>query len=139
MRISELIRSIREPPPESLVGFMTRFEGRFMRNMPFFILINLAWVFLWPLLAGQPFLRVILPTLLSVPVFIYLHLCTYFYGGPARVRLRYVLGELLLGYAVAPVNLSALGYLIFGFFGLSFTLSLRRAALTIGAAIALYV
>jgi two-component system sensor histidine kinase DesK len=138
MRISALIQSIRDPPPESLVGFMTRFEGRFMRNMPFFILINLAWIFLWPLLAGQSFLSVILPTLLSVPIFIYLHLCTYFYGGPASVRLRYVLGELLLGFAVAPVNLSALGYLIFGFFGLSFTLPLRRAAFAILAAVALY-
>jgi two-component system sensor histidine kinase DesK len=128
MRISELIRSIREPPPESLVGYMTRFEGAFMRNMPFVILINLAWIFLWPLLARQPFLGVILPTLLTVPVFIYLHLCTYFYGGPPLVRLRYVLGEFLLAYALAPVNLSALGYLIFGFFGLSFTLPLRQAA-----------
>jgi len=139
MRISELIRSIREPPPESLVGFMTRFEGRFMRNMPFFILINLAWIFLWPLLAGAPFLGVILPTLLSLPIFIYLHLCTYFYGGPPQVRLRYVIGEILLGLALAPVNLSSLGYLIFGFFGLSFTLPLRRAAFAIFAAIALFV
>ena len=55
MRISELIKNIREPPPESLVGYMTRYEGRVMRNMPFFILINLAWMFLWPLLARQSF------------------------------------------------------------------------------------
>jgi len=128
MRISELIRSIREPPPESLVGYMTRFEGAFMRNMPFVILINLAWIFLWPLLAKQSFMGVILPTLLCIPVFIYLHLCTYFYGGPPLVRLRYVIGEFLLGYALAPVNLSALGFLIFGFFGLAFTLPLRQAA-----------
>ena len=65
MRISALIRSIREPPPESLVGFMTRFEGRFMRNMPFVILINLAWIWLWPLIANQPFLTVLLPTLIA--------------------------------------------------------------------------
>lgn len=138
MRISELIRSIREPPPESLVGFMTRFEGAFMRNMPFVILINLAWIFLWPLLAKQSFLGVILPTLLTVPIFIYLHLCTYFYGGPAHVRLRYVIGEILLGYALAPVNLSALGYLIFGFFGLAFTLPLRQAAGLILVVIVVY-
>lgn len=138
MRISELIRSIREPPPESLVGFMTRFEGAFMRNMPFVILINLAWIFLWPLLAKQSFVGVILPTLLTVPIFIYLHLCTYFYGGPARVRLRYVLGEFLLAYALAPVNLSSLGYLIFGFFGLAFTLPLRQAATLIFASVCLF-
>jgi two-component system sensor histidine kinase DesK len=138
MRISELIRSIREPPPESLVGFMTRFEGRFMRNMPFVILINLAWIFLWPLVARQSFLGVILPTILSLPFFIYLHLCTYFYGGPARVRLRYVLGEFALAYALAPVNLSSLGYLIFGFFGLSFTLPLRQAAFLIMGSLVLF-
>jgi len=138
MRISQLIRSIREPPPESLVGFMTRFEGAFMRNMPFVILINLAWIFLWPLLARQSFLGVILPTLISVPIFIYLHLCTYFYGGPPSVRLRYVLGEFALGFALAPVNLSALGYLIFGFFGLSFTLPLRQAAALILTAVILF-
>jgi two-component system sensor histidine kinase DesK len=138
MRISRLIQSIREPPPESLVGFMTRFEGRFMRNMPFFILINLAWIFLWPLLARQPFMTVILPTIISLPFFIYLHLCTYFYGGPPRVRLRYVLGEFLLAYLLAPVNLSALGYLIFGFFGLSFTLPLRQAAFLILGSLAIF-
>ena len=43
MRIPDLIRNVRKPPPESLVGYMTLYEGRFMRNMPFFILINLAW------------------------------------------------------------------------------------------------
>jgi two-component system sensor histidine kinase DesK len=109
-----------------------------MRNMPFVILINLAWIFLWPLLAGQSFLGVILPTILSVPIFIYLHLCTYFYGGPPHIRLRYVIGEFLLGFALAPVNLSSLGYLIFGFFGLAFTLPLRRAAVAIVVAIALF-
>ena len=45
---AQLIRNIREPPETSLVGYMTRFEGRFMRNMPFVILINLAWIWLWP-------------------------------------------------------------------------------------------
>lgn len=139
MRLSTLIASIREPPPESLVGFMTRFEGAFMRNMPFVILINLAWIFVWPLLARQSFMGVILPTLLSVPVFVYFHLCTYFYGGPAKVRLRYVFAEFVLAYLLAPVNLSSLGYLIFGFFGLSFSMPLRRAGMLIAASIAVFV
>ena len=131
MRTSTLIRSIREPPPTSLVGYMTRFEGRFMRNMPFFILINLVWIFLWPLLARESFLKVILPTLISVPIFVYLHLCTYFYGGPPKRRMLYLLGECGLAYALAPLNPSSLGYLIFAFFGLSFTLPLRMAAVAI--------
>ena len=70
MRPSQLIRSIREPPPTSIVGYMTRYEGRFMRNMPFVILFNLAWIFLWPLIARQPFLTVILPTIVATVVFV---------------------------------------------------------------------
>lgn len=138
MRISELLQAIRDPPPESLVGYMTRYEGRFMRRMPFFILINLAWIFLWPLLARQPFLKVILPTLISVPIFVYLHLCSYFYGGPAYLRMRYVVGQYLLGYALAVVNLSGLGYLIFAFYCTSFSMSLRHARYVIFGSVVLY-
>jgi two-component system sensor histidine kinase DesK len=138
MRISELIKSIREPPPESLVGYMTRYEGRVMRNMPFFILINLVWILLWPLLARQSFLGVILPTLLSMVVFVYLHLCAYFYGGPAQNRLRYILGEYLLGFAMASVNLSALGFLIFAFFLTAFSVPLRYARYVIFGSTLLY-
>jgi len=138
MRISELIKSIREPPPESLVGYMTRYEGRVMRNMPFFILINLAWILLWPLLARQSFTGVILPTLLSMVVFVYLHLCAYFYGGPVQIRWRYILGEYLLGFALAFVNLSALGYLIFAFFLTAFSLPLRYARYVIFGSSLLY-
>ena len=70
MKLSRLLQSIRDPPPESMVGLMTRADGRVMRHMPFVILFNLAWVFFWPIIADQPFLRVILPTLLSVPLFV---------------------------------------------------------------------
>ena len=80
----KLIEAIREPPADSLVGLMTRADGRVMRTMPFVILINLAWVFFWPVIARQSFVHVILPTLISVPVFVWLHLCTYYTaGGPA--------------------------------------------------------
>lgn len=127
MRPSELIRSIREPPPTSIVGYMTRFEGRFMRNMPFVILINLAWIWLWPLIARQPFMTVLLPTLIGTLAFIYLHLCTYFYGGSGERRMRYIAGEYLIGFVLAPINLSALGFLIFAFFVTAFSLPLRLA------------
>ena len=138
MRPSQLIRNIHEPPADSLVGYMTRFEGRFMRNMPFFILINLAWIIIWPVISREPFLTVILPTLISMAVFTYVHLCTYFYGGSAEIRLRYVLCEYLLAFLVAPITLSSLGYLIFAFFVTSFTLPLNIARYVIFGSLALF-
>ena len=138
MRISELIRNIKEPPPTSLVGYMTRWEGRFMRNMPFVILINLTWIYLWPLLARQSFLTVILPTMVATVVFVYLHLCTNFYGGPAEVRVRYLIGEYLVAYALAFVNYSALGFLIFAFFVTAFSMPLRVASYVIFGSILIY-
>jgi two-component system sensor histidine kinase DesK len=138
MRISELIKAIHDPPPESLVGHMTRFEGRFMRKMPFFILINLAWLFLWPVIEGRPFLTVILPILLSVPLFVYLHFCAYFYGGPASGRMRYVFGQYLLGYIVGYFYLTSLAYLIFAFYVTAFSMTLRRASYVIFGSVALF-
>ncbi len=90
MRLSTLIANIRNPPHESVVGYMTRADGRTMHLLPFVILINLVWLFVWAVLSHQSFVRVILPTLISVPVFVYLHLCVYFYEGPNRIRLSYV-------------------------------------------------
>ena len=46
----------------------------------------------------------------------YLHLCTYYYGGPHGKRLRYIVGMFLLAFVLTPFNLSAMGYLIFAFF-----------------------
>jgi two-component system sensor histidine kinase DesK len=138
MRPAQLISSIREPPPTSIVGYMTRYEGRFMRNMPFVILINLAWIWLWPLIANQPFLTVLLPTLLGTLVFIYLHLCTYFYGGPPERRMRYIAGEYLIGFVLAPVNISALGFLIFAYFVTAFSMPLRMARYVIFGSVILF-
>ena len=139
MRLSQLIKCIREPPPESLVGCMALYEGRFMRRMPFFILINLAWIFMWPVISGQPFLTVIFPMLVSVPIFVYLHLCSYFHGGAAHERWVYIFGQYLLGYVVgAFFSLSAIGYLIFAFYVTAFSMSLRQARYVIFGSIALY-
>jgi len=138
MQPLQLIRNIREPPPTSIVGYMTHYEGRFMRNMPFVILINLAWIWLWPLIANAPFLTVLLPTLVATLAFIYLHLCTYFYGGPGEHRLRYIAGEYLIGFALAPVNLSALGFLIFAFFVTAFSMPLRMARYVIFGSVIIY-
>jgi two-component system sensor histidine kinase DesK len=109
-----------------------------MRTMPFVILFNLAWVFFWPVIASQSFLHVILPSLISLPVFVYLHLCTYFSAGGVSVRRRYIGGIVALGYATAYFNLAALGFLIFSFFTIAFSTSIRGAWLTIAAVIAGY-
>ena len=139
MRLKQLIHNIRNPPADSMIGYITQAEGKAMRTMPFMILFNLAWLFLWIILARQPFMTVILPTIISVPFFLYLHLCTYFYGGPHTKRLRYIAGVFALGYALAPFNPAGLGYLIFGFFSLSFTVPTRIAWKLISASLALLV
>jgi two-component system sensor histidine kinase DesK len=139
MRLSTLLHNIRNPPAESVVGYMTRADGRTMRLLPFVILINLAWLFVWALLSHQSFSGVILPTIISVPFFVYLHLCVYFYGGPNHVRLRYVAGVFALAYILAPWNFSSLGYLIFGFFTIAYLVTTRQAVLAISGSIALFV
>ncbi|HUQ08863.1 MAG TPA: sensor histidine kinase [Steroidobacteraceae bacterium] len=138
MRLSQLIANIRNPPSESVVGYMTRADGRTMHLLPFVILINLIWIFLWPLLARQSFLHVILPTLISVPVFVYLHLCVYFYDGPNAIRLRYVAGVFALAYLLAYWNPSSLGYLIFGFFMVVYLVPLKGSVVVISGSIFLF-
>ncbi len=138
MRLNQLLKNIRQPPADSMVGHMTRADGRVMRSLPFVVLIHLIWLFLWPVLAGASFNHVILPTLLSVPFFLYLHLCTYYYAGPHVVRARYIAGVYLLAYLLTPFNLSGMGYLIFGFFSLAFTLPARITWRAIALAIVLF-
>jgi two-component system, NarL family, sensor histidine kinase DesK len=137
MTPSKLLQNIREPPADSLVGRASGDRGKSLRSMPFVILFNLAWVFFWPIVSQQPFMTVILPTLISLPVFVYLHLCAYF-TADVRMRRWYIAGEYLLGFAVAPFNLAALGYLIFGFFSLAFTVPVRTGAKVIFGSVALY-
>ena len=132
MLLTTLIANIRNPPEHSIVNYMTRADGSTMRLLPFVVLINLAWLFVWAILARQSFSGVILPTLLSVPVFVWLHLCVYFYDGSnPKIRLAYVAGVFALGYALAPWNFSSLGYLIFGFFMVAYLLPVTRAATVI--------
>jgi two-component system sensor histidine kinase DesK len=139
MRLQQLLQNIREPPPNSMVGCMIGGDGRVMRTMPFIILFNLAWLFFYPLIARASFVQVILPTIISLPLFIYLHLCSYYYGGPNEVRLRYIAGIFLLGLALTYFNLAGVGYLIFGYFGLAFAVHLRIAWKVIFGVCALYV
>ncbi len=138
MHLKQLLKNIREPPPDSTVGQMARADGKVMRWMPFVILINLTWLFLWAILAQASFLKVILPSLLSVPVFLWLHLCGYFYGGPNSVRLRYAAGSFALAYVLAPFNIAGMTYLIFGFFAFAYMVSLRTAWKVIIGSIVLF-
>ena len=43
MTLNQLFRNIKDPPPDSMVGLMTRAEGKAMRHLPFMILFNIAW------------------------------------------------------------------------------------------------
>jgi two-component system sensor histidine kinase DesK len=138
MTPNNLLKCIREPPPESLVGLMTRADGRVMKTMPFVILFNLAWLFFYPVLAHLSFVHVILPTLISVPIFVYLHLCTYFTGGGPPVRQRYIACVVVLGFIVCYFNLAGLGYLIFAFFSIAFSTTIRGAYIAIGGIIVAY-
>jgi two-component system, NarL family, sensor histidine kinase DesK len=138
MTPNNLLKCIREPPPESLVGLMTRADGRVMKTMPFVILFNLAWLFFYPVLAQLSFVHVILPTLISVPFFVYLHLCTYFTGGGPPMRQRYIACIVALGYIVCYFNLAGLGYLIFAFFSIAFSFKIRNAYVVIAAIIVAY-
>jgi two-component system sensor histidine kinase DesK len=138
MRLKQLLQNIRNPPQDSMVGHMIGADGRVMRNMPFVILFNLAWLFFYPVLAHASFVGVILPTIISVPLFIYLHLCTHYYGGPRSVRLRYITAVFMLGFVLVLFNLAGLGYLIFGFFSVAFTLSTRDACKVIASTIVIY-
>jgi hypothetical protein len=70
MRLKQLLQNIREPPPDSMVGYIIGRDGRVMRNMPFVILFNLAWLFFYPVLAHQSFVGVIQPTLNTVTMFV---------------------------------------------------------------------
>jgi two-component system sensor histidine kinase DesK len=140
MRLSTLIANIRNPPEHSIVGYMTRADGRTMRLLPFVILVNLCWLFVWAVLARQSFTGVILPTLISVPVFVWLHLCVYFYDGrDPRVRLLYVAGVFAIGYILAPWNPSSLGYVIFGFFMIAYLVTTWQATAVICASIVAFV
>jgi len=119
MRLKQLLQNIREPPADSAVAYMSHAGGKSMRSMPFVSLINIVWLFLWAILQRQSFMRVILPTLISVPIFLWLYLSMHFCSGPNFRRLSYVAGIFLLAFVLAPFNMASMGYLIFAFF--SFT------------------
>src|SRR5688572_4803392 len=132
-----LIRYIREPPQGSMAWHIIQEHGDTMARMPFVMLVNLLWLFIWPVLSKASFVGVILPTLISVPVFLYFHLSSYYYPGARESRIRYILGGMSLAYAVAPFNFSASAYLIFGFFTISYAATPRMARYIVFGSISL--
>jgi two-component system, NarL family, sensor histidine kinase DesK len=132
-----LIRYIREPPQGSMAWHIIQEHGDTMARMPFVMLVNLLWLFIWPVLSKASFVEVILPTLISVPVFLYFHLSSYYYPGARESRVRYILGGMSLAYAVAPFNFAASAYLIFGFFTIAYAATPRVARYIVFGSIAL--
>ncbi len=76
-------------------------------RMPLWMLTYLAFLFLpaW----GEVHARWLVPTLLSIPVFLALYLPSYYKGA----QLGKTLGVALIGFALAPVNVYADIYLVY--------------------------
>lgn len=89
---------------------------------------NLVWVvalFVGPMIDGRAHLmQWLLPTILSVPVYIYLHMQVY--AGPYRWLPWYASGIAALGLLVWPYNGVALGYLMSASMCFAYMHSLRR-------------
>ena len=114
--------------PDSMVGYMIGGDGRVMRHMPFVILFNLAWLFVYPILAHVSFVHVILPTLISVPLFplpasVHVFLRRAEQRAPAVHRRRIPAGLRVVTISIWP----ALAYLIFGYFSFAFVVPTRVA------------
>jgi two-component system sensor histidine kinase DesK len=138
MKITTLFRYIKDPPPESMAWHIIQEHGSSLRKLPFVMLINLLWLFIWPVLAHSPFMTVILPTIISVPVFLYFHLASYHYPGPRRNRVGYVLGAMSMAFVLAPFNFSSMAYLIFGFFSIAYAATPRVALMIVAGSIVLF-
>ena len=80
-------------------------------RMPLWMLIYLGFLFLpaWGQ-AGQLQARWLVPTVLSIFVFLWLYLTSYYSGA----RVARTCGVALLGFALAPVNVYADIYLVYG-------------------------
>ena len=99
MLISTLIANIRNPPNDSVVGHMTRSDGRTMRLLPFVILVN--WlVFHLGGTGTAVFQRGHLPTLISVPFSSTCHVRLLLWRPESRPPV-YLAGVFALSYILA--------------------------------------
>ncbi len=136
MALLQLLRDIRNPPADSLVGMMPSGKGFALRWIPFVMLIHLIWMYIWPILAHASFSKVIVPSLLSVPVFLYFYLQCYY--GPLRRLFVHGCALIVLGFAVAPFNYSSGVYLIFAFFAMAYGIPVRKAWMVVAVSTVIY-
>lgn len=111
------------PRPDSLFGQL---------RSPMFLLRSAFGQALWVVmlivvpLGAQGFAwSWFLPTVLTMPVYLYLYLQAQVYIGPVRRLPWYIGGMAVLGFALWPVNSVAFGYLICAGAALSVTSSMR--------------
>jgi two-component system sensor histidine kinase DesK len=97
------------------------------------VLIYLGFLFL-PFLSQPARIAWVLPTLISIPIFLAVYLHAYYKGATVTKTLAVA----LIGFALAPVNPYATVYLIYSAALAPFAFSIRRALLYTTAMIAVY-
>jgi two-component system sensor histidine kinase DesK len=100
------MRLLPEPRPDSLLAHLHS-----PNPLHWQIVTGRLWIVAFiavPLLQGQPLSTWLLPTALSLPVYLYLH--TRVYVGPYRRLAWYAAGMAALGLALLPCNDLAWGY-----------------------------
>src|SRR5690348_8539295 len=95
------------------------------RWVPLMMLVWTIWIFINPIMSHQT--EWLWPTLGSFPIFLALYFRAYY--GPRRQVLWCALGIAVLAFALTPVNVGAMGYLIYAGAFLAFTGGGLRIAL----------
>jgi two-component system sensor histidine kinase DesK len=95
------------------------------RWIPLVMLVWTIWIFINPIMSNQA--HWLWPTLASFPIFLVLYFRAYY--GPRRQVLWCSLGMAVLAFALTPINVGAMGYLIYSGAFLAFTGASLRVAL----------
>ena len=112
--------------PDSVIGRSCA-NGVYPRSrwVPLMMLVWTIWIFINPIMSHQT--EWLWPTLGSFPIFLALYFRAYY--GPRRQVLWCALGIAVLAFALTPVNVGAMGYLIYAGAFLAFTGGGLRVAL----------
>jgi len=112
--------------PDSVIGRSCA-NGVYPRSrwVPLMMLVWTIWIFINPIMSHQT--EWLWPTLGSFPIFLALYFRAYY--GPRRQVLWCALGIAVLAFALTPVNVGAMGYLIYAGAFLAFTGGGLRIAL----------
>jgi len=117
------------PRPDSLLGQLGA------RNLRWQLTANRLWLimlFVEPLAQNDPGWRWLWPTVLSIPVYLYLYWQSY--ADASRRQVWYCAGMVVLGFIVCPFNGVALGYTISGCVWFAAQPSWRRWLVFVGMA-----